>query len=825
VSRLQPISTDAALRAENEQLRTRLEEAEEMLRAIRGGEVDALVVEGDAGPRLFTLQGLDAEQNRLRSEMLAQVSDAVIAVDLEERITYLNAAAERQYGVRADEVLGRKQGEIFARHWPSPEQEAAASAALRTQGEWFGEYLQRTPDGRELYVDSSTTTLRNSNGEAIGHLTAIRDITERKQAEEATARLAALVESSDDALFGQDLDGIITSWNRGAEALFGYRADEIVGTSIMRLIPESAQAQEREVQRKIAAGERVGNVETVRQRKDGRSFPVSLTVSPLRDAAGNLIGASKVVRDITAEIQAEMNARAGEQRMQLAIEATQVGIWEWNVRTNQIRWNAQLFRLYGIAPTSGGMVDYTDWSGAVLPEDLAENEAILQDTVRRGGQSTRHFRIRRRNDGQIRDVVAVETVRTDAQGQTEWVVGTNLDITERKRTEEELRRLAAQLSEADRRKDAFLATLSHELRNPLASIRNDLHLMGRARDDRAAIEQSRARMERQLALLVRLIDDLMDLSRISQDKIVLKSERLELANVLRSTLDSNRAVLEPGGHPVTVTLPPQPIGIVGDAARLIQVFSNLLTNAAKYSDRGDPISITVEPQSHFAEVHVRDRGIGIASSDLPRLFEMFAQVESSRHKAQGGLGIGLHLVKRLVTMHGGSIEVRSEGLGQGSEFIVRLPLLASADPEVQPPAEEVEPIGKAAQRRILVADDNRDSADSLAMLLSIMGNDVRTTYDGEGAVDLAASFRPEVILLDIGMPILNGYDACRRIREQAWSEKAVLIALTGWGQEEDRRRSHEAGFNHHMVKPLEPTALMQLLESLPSVPEGQPIKH
>jgi CheY-like chemotaxis protein len=270
------------------------------------------------------------------------------------------------------------------------------------------------------------------------------------------------------------------------------------------------------------------------------------------------------------------------------------------------------------------------------------------------------------------------------------------------------------------------------------------------------------------------------------------------------------------GHQLNVTMPKQPIIVDADLTRLAQVLMNLLNNAAKYTERGGHIWLTVERQGSDVVVSVRDSGIGIAAEQLPRLFQMYSQVEGTLERSQGGLGIGLTLVKRLVEMHGGRIEARSEGPGKGSEFVVRLPLVVEASGTLAP-AERVEPSAPKSSLRILIVDDNRDSADCLGMLLRIMGNDIRTAYDGQRGVDLAGEFRPDVVLLDIGLPKLDGYQACQRIREQAWGQAMVLIAVTGWGQEEDRRRSHEAGFDHHMVKPVDPHALMKLLAELQTV--------
>jgi CheY-like chemotaxis protein len=321
-------------------------------------------------------------------------------------------------------------------------------------------------------------------------------------------------------------------------------------------------------------------------------------------------------------------------------------------------------------------------------------------------------------------------------------------------------------------------------------------------------------MERQLQQMVRLIDDLLDLSRISRGKVELRKERVDLATVLQNAVETSRPLIEQSGHRLTIHTPPESILVDADMTRLAQVFANLLNNAAKYTEKGGRIWVTVERQASRVAVSVKDTGVGIPTHLIPKVFEMFSQVDRSLEKSQGGLGIGLSIVKRLVEMHGGSVEARSEGHGMGSEFIVHLPALAATDRESGRPGKEKGRAGASALRRILVADDNEDSALTMAMMLKIMGNEVRTARDGVEAVELAEAFRPEVILLDIGMPRLNGYDACRRIREQSWGGGIVMVALTGWGQDEDKRRSEEAGFDHHMVKPVEPDTLDKLLASL-----------
>ncbi|HWM92572.1 MAG TPA: ATP-binding protein [Thermoanaerobaculia bacterium] len=381
------------------------------------------------------------------------------------------------------------------------------------------------------------------------------------------------------------------------------------------------------------------------------------------------------------------------------------------------------------------------------------------------------------------------------------------------------RRAEAVLQETDRRKDEFLAILAHELRNPLAPLRNALHLLRLAGNNGETLEQTRGMMERQVQQMVRLIDDLLDISRITRGKIELRRERVELAAVIQNAVETSRPLIEASGHELTVTFPPEPVSLDADPTRLAQVFANLLNNAAKYTPRGGHIRLTAERQGNDVVVKVRDTGIGIPAEMVPQVFEMFTQVDRSLERSQGGLGIGLSIVRGLVELHGGSVEARSDGPGRGSELSVRL----SVHPSVQ--EAQAARVGAAQAippwRRILVVDDNKDSADSLALLLTLQGSEVRTAYDGLEAVEAAAAFKPDVILSDIGMPKLNGYEAAQRIREQSQGRRVVLVAMTGWGQEEDRRRSVEAGFDFHLVKPVDLTALEQLLASL-AAPNSAP---
>jgi signal transduction histidine kinase/CheY-like chemotaxis protein len=377
------------------------------------------------------------------------------------------------------------------------------------------------------------------------------------------------------------------------------------------------------------------------------------------------------------------------------------------------------------------------------------------------------------------------------------------------RANQALRESEERLREQDRRKDEYLATLAHELRNPLAPIRSGLEVLrlGPSAESAARVWEM---VERQLGQMVRLVDDLLDVSRISQGKIELRRERIDLAAVASHALEAVRPACEAMGHQLVATLPSEPVYLIGDAARLVQVSVNLLHNSCKFTPRGGRIGLTVERNGQHACLRVQDNGIGIAEDQLAEIFELFSQADKSLERSRSGLGIGLTLVKRLVEMHGGTVEARSAGAGQGSELTVALPGLDEPSERLRQEPAAAEPTAPAS-RRILVVDDNRDAADSLALLLQLAGHEVHTAHDGLEAVNAAARLRPEVILLDIGLPKLNGYEAASRIREQQGASDLLLVALTGWGQDEDRRRSEQAGFDAHMVKPVDLAALNKLL--------------
>ena len=754
------------------------------------------------------------QQLRFHSAILEQVNDVVGAVDTQERSIFLNAAGEQLYGVKASEVIGRPLIELYERRWPSPEYEAEVMATLKETGQAQWEVIHVTRDGRELQVESKVAVFRDNDGKPQGLIAAIRDVTAQKRVAEdlrvSEEFSRSVLESSPDCIKVLDGEGRLQFLNSSGKCLM--EIDDFAqfqGQHWWELWPKADQDRVRDAVERAKRGENVA-FQAMRPTAKGvlKWWDVVVVPGSGRDAAGRATRLISVSRDITYRKQADEALQASEERYRAATAAVSDLIWTNNadglMEGEQRGWgeftgqSCDEYQGYG-------------WSKAVHPEDAQPtidewNRAVAEKRV-----FVFEHRVRRR-DGQWRNCAIRAVPILTADGTIREWVGVHTDITDRKRDEEKLRQLAAELSEADHRKNEFLATLAHELRNPLAPIRNGLELMKRVGGQEASIEQVRSMMERQLTQMVRLVDDLLDVSRISRGKLKLRKERVPLATVLNSAVETSRPLIEEMGHELTVTHPEQPLIVDADLTRLAQVFLNLLNNAAKYSERGGHIQLNVERQGSDVVVTVKDTGIGIAADHLPRIFEMFTQVDGTLEKSQGGLGIGLSLVKRLVEMHEGRVEVKSEGPGKGSEFVVRLPLVVEASKPQESGGAAEQPVRSSL--RILIVDDNRDGAKTLSMMLKILGNDTRTAYDGQQGVDMAEEYRPDVILLDIGLPKLNGYEACRRIREQPWGKDVVMIAATGWGQDDDRRRSQEAGFDHHLVKPVAPQTLMKILAGL-----------
>jgi PAS domain S-box-containing protein len=636
-------------------------------------------------------RGAEDEHHLLRRERetlevtLKSIGDAVIVTDVAGRVTFLNRVAEEVTGWSMADARNQPFEKIFHivhEHTGAPVEDPVAKV-LQTGGivGLANHTVLIDREGRRIPIDDSGAPVRLSNGKLIGIIVVFRDVTERKRAEHTRAWLAAIVESSDDAIVGKTLDGIVTSWNPGATRLFGYEPDEIIGQPITTIIPPELHAEEVEILARLRRGERVDHFETVRVGKDGRRIDISLTISPIRSEDSAIIGASKIARDIT----------------------------------------------------------------------------------------------------------------------------------ERKLTERLLR-------EADRQKDEFLATLAHELRNPLAPICAAAELLKHAKSLAPELRAATAILERQARHMTHLVDDLLDMSRITSGRIRLQPEPIELDELLKGTIEAYRHSAETARHQITLAASGVPVYVSGDRIRLTQVISNILHNAVKYTPPGGRIEIGLRTERRQAVVSICDNGMGIPAEMLEHIFEPFAQLDRSFAHADGGLGIGLTLAKRLIELHQGGIEARSAGRGKGTEFLIRLPTTATAPAKrASPPDRHVD---LAVSRRVLIADDNHDAAVSLSMLLQSMGHETRVVHDGIEALEVADLFRPDVVLLDIGMPRLDGYETARRIASRPWAAATQIAAVTGWGQEADRQRAKEAGFHRHLVKPVDLDALRDLISSAPEVHES-----
>jgi PAS domain S-box-containing protein len=667
---------------------TERKRAEEDARRLLKEEAGRRAAEASADAARIALRDEQLQREQLRVT-LTSIGDGVIVTNADARVTFLNRVAETLTGWSATEAAGHPVDEIFAiKH---EETRAAAenpvARALR-EGVAVGlaeNMLLVRRDGHEISIENAAVPIQIDAGAITGAVLVFRDVTMARRALETRLHLASIVDSSDEAIICGNLDGIILSWNKGAERLYGYKAEEIVGRSIAPLLPPDRPDESRMLSERIRRGERVERFETVRVRKDGSHADVSLTISPIRNASGRVTGGSGIAREITQ-----------------------------------------------------------------------------------------------------RTVIAPDNTR-----------------------------VFEEMKQADRRKDEWIAMLAHELRNPLAPMRNALHILSRAYADPDEVLHARRIAERQMRQLARLVDDLLDLSRIMRSRIELRKERVGLAGVVARGIETVRTKIDAAGHELILSMPDEVLELNADPDRLSQVVANLLDNAAKFSGRVARIWLKLERDGNDAVLRVRDEGIGMRADFATRVFEPFVQADQSLERSRGGLGIGLTIVRKLVELHGGTISAHSAGLGQGCELVVRLPgVRASADESARPLAAAGAAAGAGgATRRVLVVDDNIDAAESTAMILRMAGHSVQLAYDGPEVLRVVDEALPDVIVLDIAMPGMNGYEIAKKLRERNAPGRPLLIALTGYGQDSDRRRASDAGFDHHLTKPVDPAALQTLIAS------------
>jgi PAS domain S-box-containing protein len=713
-------------------------------------------------------------------------------------------------------------------------------------------------DGRVRHIYGNAVPLRNPDGGVRGCVAAFADVTPLKEAEESLRRSQEILKLVHQiGKIGHWEWNSLTDENRWSpeiEALYGLPPGGFEGgyQGWARLLhPDDLAKAEADVRRALETGkyftefrviwpdgsvhwlEARANVFTDGHDKPVRIMGVNMDVTERKLAEEQLAGYSQRLREVAAASGKVHSATTTESVLQVVTEEARriVGThqsvssltvnrrWAQAINARSLSDKYARWRPYDAPPDGSGIYSVVCRTNKPLRLTQAELEAH-PESRRFGKEAGKH--------PPLRGWLAVPFVGRDGRNlgliQLSDKLGGGEFTSEDEAVLVQLATIASVaienaglyegLRQADRRKDEFLAVLAHELRNPLAPIRNAAELLRRADGNADLIGQSSRIMERQVGQMVRLVDDLLDISRITRGKVQLRKERVELAAVVRSAVEAARPLIEAQAHELTLTLPPQPVYLDADPTRLAQVFANLLTNAAKYTERGGHVWLTAEREGGGVVVSVRDTGIGIAADYLPHLFEMFSQAAPALGRSQGGLGVGLALVRGLVELHGGTVEARSGGPGLGSEFTVRLPAVQRPAQVARGPGGDGQECRCVPKCRVLVVDDNRDTADSLAVLLRLLGHDLHTAHDGLEAVQAAATFRPDVVLLDIGLPKMSGYEAARSIRRQPWGEGMTLVAVTGWGQEEDKRRAAEAGFDHHLTKPVDPAALERLLAEL-----------
>lgn len=644
-----------------------------------------------------------------------------------------------------------------------------------------------------------------------------------RMAEEALrqseARFRALMEQAPFSVQVFAPDGRTIRVNRAWEDLWGIKAEEAGRYNIL----EDSQLEARGIQdyvRRAFAGQAARippiqynpneTIPGITQQDDPRRW-LSAVIYPLKDSAGRVSEVVLIHEDITARTLAEEalkenrdRLRESEEKLRLLANTIPQLAWMAHPDGHVFWYNRRWYEYTGTTPDQ---MESEGWRSVLDPDVVPKVLERWQESLRSDEPFDMVFPLRGA-DGEFRPFLTRISPLRDSDGRVLHWCGTNTDVSDIKRMEEALR-------ETDRRKDEFLATLAHELRNPLAPIRNSLQILKMPRVDAKTARQTREMMERQVHHLVRLVDDLLDVSQVMRGKIELRAEPVELATVVARAVETAQPLIDIREHQLDIALPPDSLLVHADAIRVSQAIANLLMNAAKYTEGSGNIALSAAREDNEAVLRVRDNGIGIDPQMLAQVFDLFVQADHAASRSQGGLGLGLTLVKNIVEMHGGQVEAYSDGPGKGSEFVLRLPLLSSdaPDPEEIAPDERQQESAPPGHR-LLVVDDNDDAARSLAMLLRLQGHDVQVANDGASALEVATALRPALIFLDLGMPGMDGYEVARRIRQTAGLQQTVLAALTGWGQQEDRRRTAEAGFDHHLVKPVEPKVLENLLADL-----------
>jgi PAS domain S-box-containing protein len=786
-----------------------------------GGVGGVLVVCRETTQQVLAARQLADERDRL-ARLFAQAPAFMALLDgPEHRFEIVNPMYLQLVGER--ELLGRTVAQAL------PETVEQGFVALLdgvyASGEAYSahgiRYLKpATPDGppRQYWLDFVYQPIKDRSGRVTGIFVLGSDVSERARADEALRaseeRFRSALHAGRMGSWETDFGAGTRLWSKEGMDLFGIdlpggrgRVGGDEDEYVAALHPDDRHlvAVFRELANQVdsfPAEYRIVRPDGTTLWLSGRGMVVA------REPDGRARHLVSIMADTTERKQAELALRVERERLSLAFSAGQMGAFDLDMHTGVLWWSPQTYALSGVR--AGEFVPSLDSIGGLIhPDDREGFWRSRAEAIAEHRPSRIEFRVRR--DGRDAWLAMLGHADYDAQGRPVRSFGIVMDITERKHAEQALR-------EVDLRKDRFIATLAHELRNPLAPIRNAIDVLRRAAPGDPRAVWCHDVIARQTGRMAHLLDDLLDVSRISRNHLQLRRQTLRLGTVIDHALEIARPVIDAAGHTLSLKLTDRPLVLDGDLTRLAQVFSNVLINAAKYTPPQGRIELRAEVHRGEAVVTVIDNGIGIAAEHLTQIFEMFGQVESALSRAQGGQGIGLSLARGLIEMHGGTIVARSDGPGRGSEFELRLPLAlqdAAGPCEVPDPVQgEAAEIGAQACR-ILIADDLRDITDSLALLLGSLGHTVYVAYDGEQALRLAAAHRPDVVLLDLGMPRLTGYEVCRRIRAEAWGARMVLVAQTGWGRDDDRLRSQDAGFDHHLTKPVDPAALQALFRASP----------
>lgn len=750
-----------------------------------------------------TLEALKASNQRVK-RILDSITDLFYQLDRDWRFTDVNRQTELRLGKSRDELLGKVIWEVFPHTVGTPVYRHFLKAVE-----------EMTPAHFELAspIISGTYFEVNAYPTGSGLTVYLRDISKRKQGEITSHLLASIVESSDDAIISKDLNGVISSWNKGAEQVFGYTASEVVGKSITILIPVDRLDEEPAILRRIRSGRSVEHYETVRRRKDGQLIDISVTVSPIKDDAGTVIGASKIARDITDHKKAQEEIRF-QARLLNAVEQ---GVIATDLKGEITYWNEFAENLYGWTAEEAVGSNVLDMVPAGDSITLAEE--IFQ-TLKEGKSWSGEMVVKRR-DGSEFPAMVTDSPITNVNNELIGVVGVSVDITHEKRVEAEKRKLLererlarAEAETANRLKDEFLATLSHELRNPLNVVIGYSEILRRSDTNHKSgfITHAADVIRRNALAQSQLVSDLLDLSRLQMGKFAINRQPLALSPLINDAIETVRAEAESKKISLVLELTAKNLVVDGDAVRLGQIAWNLLNNAVKFSSPGGTITISLAEEGNEARFTVADTGHGIPPEFLPHVFEIFRQADASSSRRQGGMGIGLALVKQLAELHGGRVKAESDGTGRGATISVWIPLVNYE--LTSPPVSQGKIDGTLKGNCILVVDDSVETTEMLSKLLQLEGAHVERARSGEEALRLAAKGDFDLIISDISMPEMDGYQLLNELRQLPSMSGVPALALTGFGRTSDVARAQREGFAEHLTKPLDLDKLLRIVKQL-----------